>query len=209
MKYGPYTDIGPLIFDYLNVHFTNNDPMSIFTEATRTIEVSHWGNINVEEHFELLNEGAGIKGEWGRVDYNMYNPSDGKNAIKSLHSQLPRYIRGLYYYDYIGNISSSTAHRGDDVVEFDITPRFPIFGQWNTDWNQGYNMPTRYHLFQESARSEHYVFNFTFMHSYKDILAENYTLKVILPEGAIDIQVRHIKIISYISMSIGSPSIRS
>lgn len=59
-----------MTFDYLNVHYTNNGPMAIFTEASRTIEVSHWGNINVEEHFELLNEGAKVKGEWGRVDFN-------------------------------------------------------------------------------------------------------------------------------------------
>jgi len=44
--------------------------MPIFTEGSRTIEVSHWGNINVEEHFEMFNEGAGIKGEFGRIDYN-------------------------------------------------------------------------------------------------------------------------------------------
>jgi len=92
--------------------------MALFTEATRTIEVSHWGNINVEEHYEMLNEGAGIKGEWGRVDYNMYNPNDGKNAIKGLTTRLPRYIRGLYYYDYIGNISTSVAYRDADYVHF-------------------------------------------------------------------------------------------
>jgi len=27
--------------------------------------------------------GAAVKGEWGRVDYNMYNPTDGKSAIKN------------------------------------------------------------------------------------------------------------------------------
>ena len=92
--------------------------MPVFTEATRTIEISHWGNINVEEHFEVFNEAAGIKGEFSRVDYNQYNPNDGKNAIKQLETKLPRYIRGLYYYDYIGNISSSEAYRGEDSVSF-------------------------------------------------------------------------------------------
>jgi oligosaccharyltransferase complex subunit alpha (ribophorin I) len=86
-------------------------PLPIFTEASRTIEISHWGNINVEEHFEIFNEAAGIKGEFGRIDYNMYNPSDGKTALKNFRTELPRYIRGLYYYDYIGNISSSNAYR--------------------------------------------------------------------------------------------------
>ena len=42
--------------------------------------------------------------------------------------ELPQYISGLYYYDYIGNISSSNAKRTDQAVEFLIEPRFPIFG---------------------------------------------------------------------------------
>jgi hypothetical protein len=72
----------------------------------------------VEEYFNIFNEAAGIKGEFSRVDYNMYNPNDGKHAIKSLETQLPRYIRGLYYYDYIGNISTSEAFRGEEHVSF-------------------------------------------------------------------------------------------
>ena len=44
--------------------------MPIFTESARKIEISHWGNINVEEHFEIFNQAAGIKGEFSRVDYN-------------------------------------------------------------------------------------------------------------------------------------------
>ena len=128
IRYGPYKDACPLLFDFLNIHFTNNGPMAIFTEASKTYEVSHWGNINVEEHFEIFNEGAAVKGEWGRVDFNMYNPNDGKNSIKGFKTTLPRYIRGLYFYDYIGNISTSNAFRGPEVVQFDIDPRFPIFG---------------------------------------------------------------------------------
>ena len=52
-----------------------------------------------------------------------------------MSSKLPQYITGLYYYDYIGNISTSNAQRLEDHVAFDIEPRFPIFGQWKTDWN--------------------------------------------------------------------------
>jgi oligosaccharyltransferase complex subunit alpha (ribophorin I) len=189
VKYGPYKDMLPLAYDFVRLHFQKNEPMPIFTEVSRTVEVSHWGNINVEEHFHLFNEGAGVKGEWGRVDYNSYNPSDGKNAIKNFKVDLPRYIRGLYYYDFIGNISSSNAFRTQEKVEFSIDPRFPIFGQWNTDWNQGYNMPTKYHLFFDSMNPEHYVLNFTFLHEFDDILAENYTLKVVLPEGAENVKV--------------------
>lgn len=147
LVYGPYTDIAPLSYEFLRVHYVYPFPIPVFTEATRTIEISHWGNINVEEYFKIFNEASAIKGEFSRVDYNMYNPNDGKHAIKNFETQLPKYIRGLYYYDYIGNISTSEAFRSEDHVNFKIEPRFPIFGQWKTDWNQGYNIPTKYHLY--------------------------------------------------------------
>lgn len=118
LSYGPYTNIAPLTYEFLRVHFVYSFPMPMFTEAMRTIEISHWGNIKVDEYFNMFNEAAGIKGEFGRVDFNSYNPNDGKQAVKSLETQLPRYIKGLYYHDYIGNISSSEAFRGEDYVRF-------------------------------------------------------------------------------------------
>ena len=103
--------MAPLSYDHLRIHYTKNTPIPVFTEATKTIEVSHWGNINVDEHFEVFNYAAGIAGEFGRVDYNMYNPNDGRTAIKKFNTKLARYIRGLYYFDFIGNISTSAAYR--------------------------------------------------------------------------------------------------
>jgi oligosaccharyltransferase complex subunit alpha (ribophorin I) len=147
LKYGPYKDVDSFSFDEVLLHFRFHGPLPIFTEVKKTIEVSHWGNILVDEYYNIFNEAAGIRGEFGRVDYQHWNPGHAPYALKSLSTDLPRYIRGLYYWDYIGNISSSNAHRDSDKVSFRIEPRFPIFGQWKTDWSQGYNMPTRYHLF--------------------------------------------------------------
>lgn len=117
------------------VHYKQNTPMPIFSEVKKTIEVSHWGNILVDEYYELFNEAAGIKGEFGRVDYQSWDHSRAQYAIKSLQTQLPRYVRGLYYWDYIGNISSSNAFREEDHVSFRIEPRFPVMGQWKVDWS--------------------------------------------------------------------------
>lgn len=50
-------------------------------------------------------------------------------------------------------------------------------------------MPTRYHLFQEAESPSRYIFNFTFIHDYSNFLAENFTLKVILPEGSTNFKV--------------------
>lgn len=55
VSYGPFKDVEPLKHEFMRVHYQKNTPLPIFTESSRTIEISHWGNINIEEHFELFN----------------------------------------------------------------------------------------------------------------------------------------------------------
>jgi len=56
----------------------------VLTKASKQIEVSHWGNIAIESFYKLTNEGGKLTGEFGRVEFNKYNPNTGKNALKSL-----------------------------------------------------------------------------------------------------------------------------
>ena len=128
VKYGPFKNVEALTFQEVMIHYKSSVPLPIFTEVKKTIEVSHWGNILVDEYYELFNQAAGIKGEFGRVDYQNWDPSRAPYAIKSLETDLPHYIRGLYYWDYIGNISSSHAYREVGEVTFRIEPRFPVMG---------------------------------------------------------------------------------
>ena len=77
-------------------------------------KVSHWGNIHIQMFNKIKNLGADLKGEFGRVTYNSWTPDTGKNALKSLYAELPLHAWGAYYYDEIGNISTSSAYR--DVI---------------------------------------------------------------------------------------------
>lgn len=70
MKYGPYKDVEPFTSHPIYVHATFNTPNPIFKNVTRTITISHWDNIQVDEYYELHNEVATLVGEFGRVDYN-------------------------------------------------------------------------------------------------------------------------------------------
>lgn len=188
--YGPYDNVAPFTFEQVEISYTYPYPLPVFTEAKRDIFVSHWGSIAIDEYFNMFNEAAGIDGQFSRVDYMPHvNPNNGQNAINSIGTLLPQYIHGLYYYDYIGNISSSNAERQAEYVVFQIEPRFPIFGQWKTDWNQGYNMPTAYHLFQNVKNMNQHTLEVDYMHSYDKSLTSDYTVRVILPEGADNIQV--------------------
>lgn len=177
----------------LKVHFVHNEPMPLFREALTNIVVSHWGNIAIDEYFLLGNEAAKIKGQFSRADYYQtgeFAYSGGDTSIKSLHTSFPRHIHDLYYHDFIGNISSSHAFRDENEVSFDIEPRFHVFGGWKTDWHQGYAVRNKHNLFYNKLQQDVFTFNYTFLHSMGSFMTEDYELRVMLPEGATDIEVK-------------------
>lgn len=71
LTYGPFTDVKPYSTQALSTHYTNNSPFVTFTEVLKEIEVSHWGNIAVEEQYDMLHSGAVLKGGFSRIDYQV------------------------------------------------------------------------------------------------------------------------------------------
>ena len=53
ITYGPYSDVGAFSLTKIVVHFENNGPFIRVLDLQRIIEVSHWGNIAVEEHVHI------------------------------------------------------------------------------------------------------------------------------------------------------------
>lgn len=51
----------------------------------------------------------------------------------------------------------------------------------------GYKMPTKYHLSNSLDRDDYYTLEIPFLHNFDVLLAENYTVEVILPYGASEI----------------------
>ncbi|KAG8228540.1 hypothetical protein J437_LFUL008997 [Ladona fulva] len=49
ITYGPYENIAPFSVSPMDIHYENNSPFLVITRLERVIEVSHWGNIAVEE----------------------------------------------------------------------------------------------------------------------------------------------------------------
>jgi len=101
----------PLEIEKLRIHFEFNHPLGILNYATVLYEISHWGNIAVEEKYQIENIGAKLDGEFGRVDYDDYGKYGGKNAIRDLRASYPIKAYGLWYRDEIGNVSTSNAAR--------------------------------------------------------------------------------------------------
>ncbi len=186
---GSYNDIAPLTLSPLTVHYTNNKPFARMSSMTREVEVSHWGNIAVEEIYEIQNVAAKLKGGFSRLDYQMKRQADSSSSsFNHLSAILPKGSRDIYYRDQIGNISSSDLTFKSDSVILDIEPRFPLFGGWQTQFYIGYSIPTESALFidQETGR---YKLKFDFYTIFENVWVEDMEVKFILPEGCTDIKV--------------------
>lgn len=118
----------------------------------------------------------------------------------------------MYYRDEIGNISTSNLKEMDDFVELELRPRFPLFGGWKTQYYIGYNVPSYQYLFNKGKNSvrfrfwavahakfdeylqilfifvsigDNYALKMRFVdHIFDDMVVDQVTVKIILPEGA-------------------------
>lgn len=185
ITYGPYKDISPLQGTELKVHYENNSPFLIVNDMLRWIEVSHWGNVAVEESYQMSHQGAELKGHFSRYDYQR---SPAHAAIKSFKTVLPAAARDVYYRDEIGNISTSNMLSQHDSVEVEIRPRFPLFGGWKTKYYLGYNVPAYQYLYNKGDK---YILKMRVVdHVFDDFVVDKLTLKIVLPEGASGIDVK-------------------
>ena len=57
ITYGPYPDLPAFSHARIVVHFENNGPFLTIESLDRLIEISHWGNIAVEEHIRVKHTG--------------------------------------------------------------------------------------------------------------------------------------------------------
>lgn len=73
LKYGPYVDQPSYSYTPILVHFENNNPFAVVEELVREIEISHWGNLQVTEHYTLVHKGATHKGGFSRSGHCLLN----------------------------------------------------------------------------------------------------------------------------------------
>lgn len=73
LKYGPYNDLPPYSFSPILVHFENNNPFAHVEELVREVEISHWGSIQIREHYTLVHAGARHKGVFSRYGLPVFS----------------------------------------------------------------------------------------------------------------------------------------
>jgi len=106
-----------------------------------------------------------------------------------LRAKLPYHTWGLHYRDDIGNISTSFfSVRENDIHLLELIPRFPLFGGWKTAFYTGYNVPLSNVLGYDYQESR-YILNTSFAVDWDDVVIDDIQVKIILPEGARDIEI--------------------
>ncbi|KAG0201221.1 proteasome regulatory particle base subunit [Mortierella sp. GBA30] len=187
---GPYNDLQALEHGIFEVQYQMIGAVQHVRHLRRDIEISQWGNnLAVEEHYDFINKGAELKGQFSRIDYQR-NPMGIRegNAVLGFQTQVPKLARDIYYRDEIGNISTSALTAQPDHTLLTLKPRFPLFGGWKTTWYIGYNAPLDSYL-RQVPNSDRYVLKVPVYVPMKETSYENVDIRVVLPEGAKNVKV--------------------
>ncbi|XP_059460364.1 dolichyl-diphosphooligosaccharide--protein glycosyltransferase subunit 1A [Corylus avellana] len=186
IKYGPYENLPPFSYSPIVVHFEGNQPFAVAQELERELEISHWGSVQVTEHYNLIHGGAQSKGEFSRLDYQARPYIRGASAVRRLVAKLPPRAHSVYYRDEIGNISTSNLWGDHKKTELVIEPRYPMFGGWRTAFTIGYGLPLQDFLFESGKKR---YLNISFGSPMDEVVIDTLIVKVVLPEGSRDISV--------------------
>jgi oligosaccharyltransferase complex subunit alpha (ribophorin I) len=187
--YGSYSNVSPRSVEPLRVHYLNNNRFLTIERLRKDIEISHWGNLAIEEHYHVKHVGAELKGGFSRLDYQRNPMQVAPSHFRTLTAFLPKTATDIYFRDRIGNISSSDCRvsRDNKKLEVDFNQRFPLFGGWQNKFYVGYNLPIQHYL---SKNGKTLTLETLFSTTFENAVVKNIKVRVILPEGAENIRSR-------------------
>ncbi|KAI0921757.1 hypothetical protein AcV5_000735 [Taiwanofungus camphoratus] len=206
ITYGPYHNVPPsstqeFVHDkqkHIVVHYSYDHPMIEITKLKRAAEISHWGaNLNIEDNIHLHNAGPALKGHFSRLEHQQqsFYGRPTPHMLPSLTLHLPAGIHSAYYYDLIGNVSTShlrtapSTRNGIQNNQFsvlELRPRYPLMGGWNYSFTLGWDSPLSDYVGFD-RQSGKYIAAVPLMTMIPGAVVNEAEIKIILPEGATDV----------------------
>lgn len=171
--------------EQLKVHFHHDKPFKKVAKLLREIQMSHWGNIYVEETYVIINAGAEHKGPFSRLKHS-YSQGGPSHVFQNIKAHLPPAAHSLYYNDLIGNISSSHTRKSMKETLVDINLRYPLMGGWKTDFTLGYSLPLEGFLYRRPKGRNRLIVDISA--PIDDVVVEELETRVVLPEGSGNIE---------------------
>jgi oligosaccharyltransferase complex subunit alpha (ribophorin I) len=189
--YGLYNNVPAGAQQPVSVRYEFTKPVTHATLLERDIEVSHWGgNLAAEERYWLVNQGAGLKNHFSRVEWQKQSYMNPPTfALKGLNMHLHPGSVDPYFTDDIGNVSTSKFRPGNKEALLELKPRYPIFGTWKYSFRVGWNAALSTYL-RKLPAGETYALKVPFLEGPRSSEGISYgrvNLRVILPEGATNV----------------------
>ncbi|TFK55698.1 Ribophorin I [Heliocybe sulcata] len=209
VTYGPYHNIPESSSaefvtkhqKHVTVHYNHDFPLAEITTLKRAAEISHWGaNLNIQDEIVLHNAGPTLKGHFSRLQFQsstFYNRAS-PTVLNWFTLHLPAGIKNVYYYDQIGNVSTSRLRAAPSVPKslsgnsnqysiMEVRPRYPLLGGWNYTFTLGWDAPLSDSTSFDSKTGK-YIVGVPVMTVMPDAVVDDAEVKIILPEGATDIE---------------------
>ncbi|KAK2466206.1 hypothetical protein APHAL10511_001848 [Amanita phalloides] len=207
ITYGPYNNIPPSANrafvstrqQPITIHYYHGQPVLELLTYDRAVEISHWGaNLNTEDKIHLYNAGPALKGHFSRLQHQMqaFHNKIAPHMLPALNLELPPGVSNAYYYDTIGNVSTSrlraapSVSKGQPVKQhsfLELRPRYPLMGGWNYSFTLGWDTPLANSVGWD-AKSGKYVAEVPIMTIFPGAVINRAQISVVLPEGATDIK---------------------
>ncbi|KAL0579677.1 dolichyl-diphosphooligosaccharide--protein glycosyltransferase subunit 1 [Marasmius crinis-equi] len=209
VTYGPYNNIPESISaefvskyqQQVSVNYAYDFPVIEVTKLKRSAEISHWGaNLNIQDEIVLRNAGPELKGHFSRLQHQTqaYYNRAAAHVLPGLTLHLPAGIRNTYYYDLIGNVSTSRLRVAPSSVKLgskaqtqysvlELKPRFPLMGGWNYTFTLGWDAPLSDSASFDASTGKYSV-EIPVMTEIPGSVVEDAEIVIVLPEGATDVE---------------------
>ncbi|KAG6854790.1 hypothetical protein C0991_001217 [Blastosporella zonata] len=206
VTFGPYNNVPSsanqkFIGKYqqpVSVHYHHEQPVLEISKLARSAEISHWGNnLNIQDDIVLYNAGPKLKGHFSRLEHQSqtYYKRPAPQMLPALTFHLPPGISNTYYYDLIGNVSTSRLRVAPSVPKgsranrysvLELRPRYPIFGGWNYSFTLGWDAPLSDSAAYDRSTGK-YIVEVPIMTGVPGAVVNRAEVAIILPEGATDV----------------------
>lgn len=135
-----------------------------------------------------------LKGHFSRLTHQTqtYYKRNTPHVLPALTLLLPAGIHDAYYYDLIGNVSTSKlrpapsvpkSKQGSAFSVFEFKPRYPLLGGWNYSFTLGYDAPLADSTSYNKATGK-YTVEVPIMTVITGAVVNEEQLTIVLPEGA-------------------------
>ncbi|GAA5985222.1 hypothetical protein JCM10908_002574 [Rhodotorula pacifica] len=199
-------DLSTLSEQIASVHFQQPEAVAAIRKLDRIVELSHWGNnLAIQDTMDLFNAGPELDGQFARIDFQKASMMrrQGITSIPSLSISLPPSASNPYFYDVVGNVSTSNFRPGASPSStgiqqqkkrvpslLELKPRYPLLGGWNYSFTIGYDLPLGEFVRTRKEGGGKYIAAVPFLTPTKDVAVDSARVEIRLPEGARDIHVR-------------------